>query len=70
MIIDFIIKLLKLAHLVTKERYNSILVVVDRLTKYLLIILFKETYNTEQLEFILLDTLVREYRLLKVITLD
>ena len=68
--IDFIVKLLRLAYLVTKEKYDSILVVVDKLTKYLLIILFKESYNTEQLRFILLDILVRDHGLPKAITLD
>ena len=34
-------------HLITKEKYDLILVVVDKLTKYLLIIPFKENYNTE-----------------------
>ena len=70
MVIDFIVKLLKLAYLVTKEKYDLILVVVDKLTKYLLIIPFKETYNAEQLRFILLNTLVKDYRLSKAITLD
>ena len=45
--IDFIVKLLKLVYLVTKEKYDLILVVVDKLTKYLLIVPFKESYNTE-----------------------
>ena len=57
-------------HLVTKERYDLILVVVDKLTKYLLIVPFKETYNAEQLGFILLEILVRDYGLPKAITLD
>ena len=69
-IIDFIIKLLRLAHLVTKEKYDLILVVVDKLTKYSLIILFKENYNIEQLRFVLLNTLVKDHGLPKVITLD
>ena len=47
MTIDFIVKLPKLTHLVTKDKYNSILVVVDKLTKYSLIILFKKSYNAE-----------------------
>ena len=67
---DFIVKLLKSVHLVTKERYDLILVVVDKLTKYLLIVPFKETYNAEQLGFILLEILVRDYGLPKAITLD
>ena len=44
--------------------------VVDKLTKYLLIVLFKESYNTEQLGFVLLNTLVKDYELPKAITLD
>ena len=44
--------------------------VVDKLTKYALIILFKESYNAEQLGFVLLDTLIRDYSLPKAITLD
>ena len=44
---DFIVKLPKLAYPVTRERYDLILVVVDRLTKYSLIVPFKETYNAE-----------------------
>ena len=47
MIIDFIVKLLKLEYLVTRKKYNLILVVVDKLTKYSLIVLFKENYNVE-----------------------
>ena len=70
MTIDFIVKLLKLAHLVTTEKYDLILVVVDKLTKYSLIILFKKSYNTEQLGFVLLETLVRDHGLPKAITLD
>ena len=44
---DFIVKLLKLAYPVTKKKYDSILVVVDKLTKYSLIVLFKKNYNVE-----------------------
>ena len=47
MIIDFIVKLLKLVYLVTIEKYDLILVVVDKLTKYVLIIPFKKEYNAE-----------------------
>ena len=67
---DFITKLLKLIHPVTKEKYNLILVVVDKLTKYLLIIPFKESYNVEQLGFMLLNTLVKDYGLPKAIISD
>ena len=43
---------------------------VDKLTKYLLIVPFKESYNTEQLRFVLLNILVRDHGLSKAITLD
>ncbi len=45
--IDFIIKLSKSTDSATEEQYNSILVIVDKLTKYLHIIAFRETFNTE-----------------------
>ena len=44
---DFIVKLLKLKDPTTKEEYDIILVLVDRLTKYLYLILFKEKYTAE-----------------------
>ena len=44
---DFIIKLLKLKDPLTKEEYDAILVIVDRLTKYSYLIPFKETYTAE-----------------------
>ena len=44
---DFIIKLLKSKDLATKNAFNAILIIVDRLTKYLYIIAFKETYIAE-----------------------
>ena len=67
---DFVVKLSKSTYLVTREKYDLILVVVDKLTKYSLIILFKKSYNTEQLGFVLLNILVKDYRLPKVIILD
>ena len=45
--IDFIIKLLKLKNLLTKEKYDIILVIVNRFTKYSYLILFRETYTVE-----------------------
>ncbi len=46
-IIDFIIKLPKLRDLTMKEVYNLIIVIINKLTKYIIIILFKETYTTK-----------------------
>ena len=45
MSIDFITKLLKSKDSVTGITYNSIMVIVDRFTKYLIVVLFKKTYT-------------------------
>ena len=44
---NFITKLLKLIELTTKIKYNSIIVVVDKLIKYLYFILFKKTFDAK-----------------------
>ena len=67
---DFIIKLLKSKDLITLEVYDAIIVIVDRLMKYVIILPFKEKYNAEQLAFLLLDRLIRDYSILELITLD
>ena len=46
------------------------MVIVNKLIKYTIIIPFKEKYNTEQLVFILLDRLIRDYSIPKLIILD
>ena len=67
---DFITKLLKFKDLIIIEVYNTIIVIVDRLIKYVIILPFKEKYNAEQLVFLLLDRLIRDYSIPKLITLD
>jgi len=67
---DFIIKLPRLVNPVTNDKYDLIIVIVDKLTKYAIIILYKESYNASQLGFILLDRLIRDYSILELITLD
>ena len=69
-IMDFITKLLKSKDLITTEVYDAIMVIIDRLTKYAIILPFKEKYNAEQLAFLLLDRLIRDYSIPKSITLD
>ena len=44
---DFITKLLKSKDLIIIEIYNAIIVIVNRLTKYIIILPFKEKYNTK-----------------------
>ena len=52
---DFITKLPKSKDLTTRVLYNSIMVVINRLTKYLHFIAFKETFNAEQLKQLFID---------------
>ena len=65
---DFITKLPKSKDPTTTEIYDAIIVIVDRLTKYAIILPFKEKYNAEQLAFLLLDRLIRDYGIPKSIT--
>ena len=67
---DFITKLPKSKDPVTGITYNSIMVIVDRFTKYLIVVLFKKTYTAEQLGHLLLDRLVRDHRVLIMIITD
>ena len=67
---DFITKLPKSKDPVTEITYNSIMVIVDRFTKYLITVLFKETHTAEQLGYLLLDRLVRDHRVLIMIITD
>ena len=43
--INFITKLSRLKDSTTKNKFDSIFVIVDKLTKYTILILYKETYN-------------------------
>ena len=56
---DFITKLPLLIDLITKEVYDSIIVVINRHTKYSTIIPFREKYNTVQLAYLFLDKVVK-----------
>ena len=44
---NFIIKLLKSKDLIIIEVYDTIIVIVDRLIKYIIILPFKEKYNAK-----------------------
>ena len=70
MSIDFITKLPKSKDPVTGITYNSIMVIVDRFTKYLIVVPFKETHTAEQLGHLLLDRLVRDHGVLITIITD
>ena len=68
--IDFITKLPKSKDPVTGITYNLIMVIVDRFTKYLIVVLFKKTHTAEQLGHLLLDRLVRDHGVLIMIITD
>ena len=56
---DFIVKLPKSKDPATGTTYDSILVMVDRLTKYSHFVPCNETINAEQLGYLVLDRLIR-----------
>ena len=58
---DFIVKLPKSTDPATGVVYDSIMVIVDRFTKYMIVVPFKETFTAEQLGHVLLDRLVRDH---------
>ena len=67
---DFITKLPKSKDPVTGITYDLIMVIVDRFTKYLIVVPFKETHTAEQLGHLLLDRLVRDHGVLIMIITD
>ena len=67
---DFVVKLLKSKDPATQDAFDSIIVIVDKLTKYTIIVPFKESYKADQLAFVLLDRLIRDYSIPKSITSD
>ncbi len=58
---DFIVKLPKSTDPVTKDVFDSIIVIVNKLTKYAIMIPYKETYKVDQLGYILLNRLIRDH---------
>lgn len=56
---DFIVKLPKSRDLVNGTNYDSVIVIVDRLTKYTHFIPFREASDAQQLGHLIMDRLVR-----------
>ena len=67
---DFITKLPKSKDPITEISYDAIMVIVDKLTKYAHMIPVSETYNAEQLAYILKDRLIRYHGIPYRITSD
>jgi hypothetical protein len=61
---DFIVKLLKLKDLVIGQEHNSILVVVDKFTKWGYFILYSESMTLEKLSKIYIKEIFVRYRVL------
>ena len=68
--IDFITRLLPSIEVYIGVSYDTILVIVDRLTKYTYFIPYKAILIAEQLGFLVLDRLIRYYRIPKVFIID
>jgi hypothetical protein len=69
-ILDFVIKLLLSRDLITGIKYNFILVIMDRLTKYTYIILYLEASIAEDLAYMFLRVVVTNYNALEEIISD
>jgi len=67
---NFIIKLFKSTNLAIRNKYDSILMIIDKLIKYLYIIACKEKFIVEQLRYIVLNRLIRYHDILKELTSD
>jgi hypothetical protein len=66
---DFIVKLLKLKDLVIGQEYNSILIIVDKFTKWGYFILYLESIMSEELSRIYIkEVFVRHRALAKIIS--
>ena len=67
---NFIIKLSKSKNSATAMKYDSILIIVNKLIKYSHIISFKKKFTAKQLETIILNRLIRYHEISKNITSD
>ena len=70
MIINFIMKLSSSKNSAWKVQFNSILTIVNRLTKYMMFISFKKTATAPVLTYIILQELVSNHELSKEFITD
>jgi hypothetical protein len=70
MALDFIVKLLPFTELITEVVFDSILVVIDRLTKYGYFILYKESLSAEELAYAFNKHIIGNYEISKEIISD
>jgi hypothetical protein len=67
MALDFIIKLSPSVKLITEVVFDSILVIIDRLTKYEYFILYKESLSVEELAYIFNKHIIENHGISKEI---
>jgi hypothetical protein len=69
-VLDFVVKLLLSRDLIIGVEYNSILVVTDRLIKYIYIILYLEASIAKDLAYAFLRVIVANYSVLEEMISD
>jgi hypothetical protein len=69
-VLDFVIKLLLLQDLVIGVEYNSILIITDRLTKYIYFIPYLKASIAEDLIYAFLRVVITNHRALEEIISD
>jgi len=67
---DFIVKLPKSYELMTEVYFDSIVVIVDKLTKYTYFILYREANTTKELAYIFFKIITNQHRLPQQIITD
>jgi hypothetical protein len=68
--LDFVIKLLLSRDPIIRIEYDSILVIMDRLTKYIYIILYLEASTAENLVYAFLRVVIANYNALEEMISD
>jgi hypothetical protein len=68
--LDFVVKLLLLYDLIIRIKYDFILVITDRLTKYIYIILYLEANIIEDLVYAFLRVVIINYNTLEEMISD
>jgi hypothetical protein len=69
-VLDFVVKLLLSRDLITGIEYDSILVVMDKLTKYIYIILYLEASTAEDLAYAFFRVVIANYSALEEMISD
>ena len=60
--------MLKSTNLAIENKYNSILVIVNKFIKYLYIIVYKKKFIAKQLKYIILNQFIKYYNIFKRLT--